>query len=293
VEDAVSDEQVSQNALHDMVLLTPEEIQICVQCEKMLKEKRINALILKMKDYSPQLIFKLNMQSKPLAEFCLRDTPLSRAWGTALKKLHHSGAESIRSVDGKVAYPTVNLYMALAFTVDANNPLFLSHACKLGLFTALKHHCEDLQKAMHESPEANEELQEMVLSLGDELLSLGNCYWTPGYLVAARIWLDMGNHFTNLSNSDPDYANLAKVFYEASAESIFSARLLEKLPQSQDIIEGVCPEPLKCFGFTNWDDLLADTLQHIDKDEYEIIRDQVHKRLRDQLAASGLVKQRS
>ena len=283
----------SQNPLHDMVLLTPEEIQMCVQCEKMLKDKRLNALILKMKDYSPQLIFKLNMQSKTLAEFCLRDTALSRAWGAALKKLHHSGAENIRSVDGKIAYPTVNLYMALAFTVDPNNSLFLNQARKLGLFTALKHHCEALQQAMHDAPESTEDLQENVLSLGEELLSLGNCYWTPGYLVAARIWLDMGNHFTNLCNNDPDYADLAKVFYEASAESIFSARLLEKLPQSQDIIEGVCPEPLKCFGFTNWDDLLAETLQHIDKAEYAIIRDQAHRRLRDQLAASGLVKQRS
>jgi hypothetical protein len=107
------------------------------------------------------------------------------------------------------------------------------------------------------------------------LATLGNLYWTVGYLDAARIWRDLASTFGDAINKDSDNSIWRDKFCVDAAENIYRAEALSNQGVSQHIstdLYGKKGGLQEVYEFKDWDSGVDMALELLNLNSGDLVR---------------------
>jgi hypothetical protein len=180
----------------------------------------------------------------------------------------------VTSVDGADYYPPYTIYKSIFFFnkyKQSQDRSMLDQACEWGLFKALVKRCDintDIMIGNDESAKAAAYVELVV-----DLAQLGHLYWSVGFIHAARIYLDIANHYDQKhkaeygdESSEEGYLPMAAAYHDEAARNYHRARFLFSQPQSQNVSVVVYREKgLRACGWDSVELAEKDILSHVEE----------------------------
>jgi hypothetical protein len=256
---------MQRSNLATFLKLDKEEPDKITELEEWIKSndpEKLKKAISELKDYPDDKLFRFAENSPSIMEFCKSNPRLNILWTTLLSEKEYPNF-SIDSQD-KTTYTPFQLWLGafLKSTFDTTKNLtLLNKACEYGSFEALT---TRLQMNISKFDLSNPDRQ-LMKSIIDDCLQLGNVYFALGYVQAAQfLWKKVNDYVKSTATNgatEPDA--FAKSCYKIVLECLYRAEDLSENSTSKKLSAVVYPNKnlADAHGFDSIQDAIAKLLK--------------------------------